>query len=396
MRSAMLSAMRPRPAPDPFVADLATFDRFGRISDETLYRPLPDDWVLGLADVVRSTGAIESGGYKAVNMAGAAVIAAMSNAIGGRDFLFVFGGDGASFAAAPGDRDAAEKALADTAAWTRDALGLVLRIALVPVAAIRAAGHDVRAARFAASPDIAYAMFAGGGLAWAEARMKEGAFALAPGPAGALPDLTGLTCRFDETPASRGVVLSLIVVRPPGGDPVRYRGVLDDLLRLIDDSPDSGRPLPEAGPTLRWPAAGLALESRAAGGSRLGLLARSLFALLVLKTGLPVGRFRPRTYRRQLVDNSDYRKFDDGLRMTIDASKSLADAIEQRLAAAAAAGTAAYGLHRQEAALVTCITPSVYDSDHIHFVDGAAGGYAAAASALKASLSGPAARGAGG
>jgi hypothetical protein len=54
-----------------------------------------------------------------------------------------------------------------------------------------------------------------------------------------------------------------------------------------------------------------------------------------------------------------------------------------RLAAAAAEGVVVYGLHRQRAALMTCLTPSVYRSDHIHFLDGAAGGYSAAATAMK-------------
>jgi hypothetical protein len=43
-----------------------------------------------------------------------------------------------------------------------------------------------------------------------------------------------------------------------------------------------------------------------------------------------------------------------------------------------------YGLHRQEAAMMTCFTPSVMRSDHVHFIDGARGGYATAATALKA------------
>ncbi len=42
-----------------------------------------------------------------------------------------------------------------------------------------------------------------------------------------------------------------------------------------------------------------------------------------------------------------------------------------------------YGLHRQEAAVVTCITPSPLRADHLHFVDGAGGGYARAAQNLK-------------
>ena len=84
------------------------------------------------------------------------------------------------------------------------------------------------------------------------------------------------------------------------------------------------------------------------------------------------------------MENSDFRKYDDGLRMIIDCAPELADALERRLAAAA--GTANYGLHRQSAAMMTCFTPSPTRSDHVHFIDGAQGGYAAAASALKAGL----------
>ena len=101
---------------------LPIFDGFASIMDPARYRSLPDDWVLGLTDVVRSTKAIEDGRYKAVNTAGASVIAAVSNALAGRKFPFVFGGDGASFAVSGDDKALARAALAATAAWTRDDL----------------------------------------------------------------------------------------------------------------------------------------------------------------------------------------------------------------------------------------------------------------------------------
>jgi hypothetical protein len=44
---------------------------------------------------------------------------------------------------------------------------------------------------------------------------------------------------------------------------------------------------------------------------------------------------------------------------------------------------ARFGLHRQPSAIMTCIVPSVSASTHVHFVDGAAGGYALAARRLK-------------
>ena len=63
-------------------------------------------------------------------------------------------------------------------------------------------------------------------------------------------------------------------------------------------------------------------------------------------------------------------------------------ALEAYLAEAERAGTIAYGLHRQDAALITCLVPSVLQDDHLHFLDGAGGGYALAAETLKRKLAG--------
>jgi Protein of unknown function (DUF3095) len=70
--------------------------------------------------------------------------------------------------------------------------------------------------------------------------------------------------------------------------------------------------------------------------------------------------------------------------MVLDCTPELENTLSERLAAAAFNGTVRYGLHRQDAAMMTCFTPSVMRSDHVHFIDGARGGYASAATALKA------------
>ena len=194
-----------------FYATLPVQRGFRALMDPAQYTPLPADWTVGMADIVQSTKAIAEKRYKAVNMAGAAVIAALTNALEGREFPFVFGGDGASFAVAPGDVETARAALAATAAWANSELGLTLRVALIPIAAIRAQGSDVRLARYAPSPNLSYAMFSGGGLAWADSAIKRGDFAVAPAPDGggpeSWPDLTGLSCRFQEIRAMQGLVL---------------------------------------------------------------------------------------------------------------------------------------------------------------------------------------------
>src|SRR5215813_5074556 len=80
-----------------FYAQVPVFEGFSQLTDAALYRSLPEDWVIGMSDVVASADAIRAGQYKIVNIAGAALIAAVSNALGRRDFPFAFGGDGASF-----------------------------------------------------------------------------------------------------------------------------------------------------------------------------------------------------------------------------------------------------------------------------------------------------------
>ncbi len=375
-------------APD-FYAGLAIVNGFGRITDTSVYRPVPDGWLIALTDIVDSTRAIGDGRYKVVNTAGAAMIAAIANALPGRDFPSVFGGDGAAAVVPPDAEAAVRTALADTAAWVRDDLALTLRAAMIPVAAVRQAGRDLRVARFAASPDVSYAMFSGGGLAWADIQLRRGAFAVEPGPPGARPDLTGLSCRWEEIPAKRGMLLSLIVT-PTAGETEAFRSLIAEILAL-GSSTDAGRPEPEVARNMRWPPSGLDLEVRATGSQhlplrlrRLGIAARALFGYLVIRLGLRLGSFDTASYLRQLVENTDFRKYDDGLRMTLDCTPQLADRIEAVLTDAAARGIARYGLHRQGSALMTCIVPSPTRADHIHFVDGAAGGYAAAAMGLKA------------
>ena len=114
-----------------------------------------------------------------------------------------------------------------------------MRVALVPVSAIRAQGLDVRVARFGPSANLSYAMFSGGGLGWAEALMKRGEFAVEAARSGTQPDLTGLSCRFEEMPATRGLILSVLVVPALDADPAAFRKVIEDIIDLAERSPDA-------------------------------------------------------------------------------------------------------------------------------------------------------------
>jgi hypothetical protein len=307
---------------ESFYAGVPVFRGFRDLMDPAHYQPLPDDWTIGTADIVQSTRAIAEKRYKAVNMAGAAVIASVTNALGGREFPFVFGGDGASFAVSPRDLETARSALAATAAWVNGELGFTMRVALIPVAHIRAQGLDVRVARFGPSANVSYAMFAGGGLAFADAAMKRGEFAVTPAPPGTWPDLTGLSCRFEEIPAMQGVILSVLIQPAPGADPAAFRALIEAIVTLVEESPEIVEPVPARGPELRWPPQGLLLELSTSSGDkrvrRAAVLAKTFLYFLIMRFGIRVGSFVPAKYLRQVVENSDFRKFDDGLRMILD------------------------------------------------------------------------------
>jgi len=385
--------MAPVSTSDNFYRTVPTFRDFRLVADEFSFSPLPESWLIGVADVEQSTKAIQDKRYKAVNMAGAAVIAAIANAVGERDFPFVFGGDGASFAVSPADAAIARQALAETATWVGEDLDLTLRVGMVSVGEIRRHGYDVRVGRYAVSDNISIAMFSGGGVAWADAAMKRDEISVPRAPAGARPDLSGLSCRFEQFPAQHGQILSVLVLP---GDIARmsaFRGVVKQIISMVEVSPECGRPAMREAVRLKWPPQGRDLEalaSRRAGESIsaaiLKVYARTFLYFLIMRFNLRVGGFVPGKYLSEVAANSDFRKFDDALRMIVDCSPGMAKKIEDALAAAEKEGHIRYGCHLEDAAIMTCFTPSPSQPTHVHFIDGAQGGYALAAAALKQRL----------
>lgn len=106
---------------------------------------------------------------------------------------------------------------------------------------------------------------------------------------------------------------------------------------------------------------------------------------LLIGLGQAAGGFDGARYPVELVENTDFRKFDETLRMVLDLSEREILALETYLETERASGQLAYGTHRAKAALVTCFVRS-HAGNHVHFVDGADGGYALAARKLKAQL----------
>jgi hypothetical protein len=194
--------------------------------------------------------------------------------------------------------------------------------------------------------------------------------------------------------ASRqGEIVSLIVVPADGADRAAFAALVRNIVEIVEDSAErAGHPIPVEGPRFVLPPQAAGLEARARWSGipvwiGFGMVfARAFLPWLLQATRRRLGRFDPFVYRRDATRNTDFRKFDDGLRLTLDCRPDLTARIEAVLERAVRDGIADFGLYRQSRALMTCIVPSPLRADHMHFVDGAEGGYARAAEMLKAAI----------
>jgi len=90
-------------------------------------------------------------------------------------------------------------------------------------------------------------------------------------------------------------------------------------------------------------------------------------------------------YKQHVISNSDYRKFDELLRMVISGTLEQRQQLRGFLERFRQDRKIVFGIHPAPNALMTCLI-SNYDTDHVHFLDGSDGGYALAAKEMKEQL----------
>ncbi len=385
---------------DHFYARLPLFTHFHEVTRAANYTALPGDWFVLIADVIGSTKAIAAGRYKEVNVVGASAIIAVMNAVGDTDLPYTFGGDGASMLVPPSLLAQTSTALCDTRRMARDSFSLELRIADIPVADVRATGKDVTVACFGASADFSQAMFCGRGVTEAERLAKSAAsrdkYELAEDDNAAGADFTGLECRWQGIRSRSGETISLLVqVHPEQTAHTEHilDGVLKHVSAIYGDSVEA-QPVskvqlnPGLGENCARAELGVSAHGR-------GACAKALMALVVrlqtwiaawmMAMRLRVGGMNWGNYNNDVVAHTDYRKFDDTLRMVLDSSSTQRERLEQQLEQRRQRREIVYGVRVAQEALMTCLTFDRRNA-HTHFVDGANGGYALAAQKMKAQL----------
>lgn len=372
------------------------FSSFADVVDPARYTDAPDDWCIAITDVRGSTAAIQAGRYKDVNALGAACIVAMVNAVPDLPLPYVFGGDGATLLFPVRLRAVIEPALSGMRRLARERFDLDLRVGVVPVAQLSADGYPVQVARFRPSPQVSLAMLSGSGLTEAERRIKDPTegprYAVSEAEATGSVDLHGLECRWKPLHSRHGHMVSLLVQAVGSSAEERtaaYKASVTAINDVLGDVAQANPAHPETLNIASAPAA-FSQEARLRGGRNgvrfiLHQLTAAVMAAIgrfLLRTGWRIPGFDGCRYREEVVGNTDFRKFDETLRMVIDITPTQLRQLGQILEALRKKGEIVYGLHTSDSALMTCLIIN-HQGKHVHFVDGADGGYAMAAVPLK-------------
>jgi len=359
------------------------------LTEAHLFYPIPDNWHVLLTDIKGSTSAVQSGQHETVNLVATGSIVAVLNISFKANITipFFFGGDGATFIVPPAVKDIAMRALQLYKKHTSDNFRLELRVGCIPITAIYVAGHELKITKFNSSGNFSIPIILGDGLSFAEQLIKGSD---SPRPDPLLQenelDLSGMQCRWDriKPPANNYEVVTLIVVATQAA---KQADAYREVIRHIDNiygTPEKRQPISVARLRLKATFTRLGLEIRARFG-------RMRFLHLLqswLTTSLGYLYFQTKngkTYLSRLVEMSDTLVIDGKINTVISGTEQQRLQLETTLNALEQAGRIRYALYVSRESVMSCYVRDMKD-DHIHFVDGAEGGYTKAAGILKLKL----------
>ena len=200
------------------------------------------------------------------------------------------------------------------------------------------------------------------------------------------PKIEGLECRWNDVPSQNGKIMTLLV-RPRTGNVNMIR----DVILAIDKLLPSSQPIRKSNLPITYPPKHLWSEIKFKVQNP--VLRYFNYVGIILMTGLIsgfIGRvaFNPKSkagrYCLSILENTDHVKLDDTFRAVLDLTNEDASALEVLLEEKKQLKLLDYGIHYSDKALMTCFVKSL--SHHIHFIDGAEGGYVAASQNLSNSI----------
>lgn len=354
-----------------------------------LFKAVPDDWCVIITDIKSSTLAVDSGLHEEVNLVATGSIVTVLNIAFKAGILipFFFGGDGATFILPSSIVDQAMKALLKYRANTLDNFKLELRVGMVMVKEIYNQGHSLNISRLSSGETFSIPVILGDGLEYAEKMIKGDDYLFsAHDSTDEEIDLTGMQCRWDkiEPPEHSEEVVTLIAVTQ---DMNKQAEVFSQVIHLLDQiygSPEKRKPISISKLVFRTSFNNLGREMR----HRLGKIKWlelvknwfvNMYAFIYFRTD------SGKKYLHQLVEMSDTLVIDGRINTVITGTEKQRLALQQALQRLEDAGEISFGIYVSGESVMSCYVRD-FEDEHIHFVDGADGGYTKAAGILKQKL----------
>jgi hypothetical protein len=357
--------------------------------EEHLFYKIPDNWHVVITDIKSSTAAVDTGMHTKVNLVATGSMVAVLNISykAGITVPSFFGGDGATFIIPPSLLTDTIHALERHRDNSQKTFNLTLRVGHIPVSAIYNSGHKLTISKLRTSNIFIIPILLGDGVPYAEKVIKGPGYKASALPAGNHDlDLSGMQCRWDmvEPPQTDGEVVSLLVVsRNTVSQAPAFKKVIDKIDEIYG-TPEKRRPITVSRLRIKGTLQKLALEMR----TKLAryspfYLAKawwtSLIAPFYFKTK------QGKNYLNELVAMSDTLIIDGKINTVISGSAVQREKLTAALDQMEKDGEIFYGLHISKASVLSCYVRSLHEG-HIHFVDGAEGGYTNAAAVLKKKL----------
>jgi hypothetical protein len=359
------------------------------LTEEHLFYRIPENWHVLLTDVKGSTRAVTEGKHETVNLVATGSMVAVLNIAYKQNISipFFFGGDGATFLVPPVILEPVLKALLQYQQNTAENFALALRVGHVPVEDIYKNGCHLTISKLKTSDLFSIPVALGNGLAWAEKIIKGDDYLLAPlSGQDALLDMSGFECSWDriKPPEQFDEVVSLLVLATNAAKQAPVFKKVADVIDTVYGDPEKRKPITESQLKLKRTLQKIGNEMRGKFG-RYNLL---YLAGTWMKLLLGPFYFKTRagkTYLKQLVQLSDTLVIDGRIGTVISGTPTQRSALITALDGLEAGGEIVYGLYVSKESVLSCYVRN-RNEKHVHFVDGADGGYTRAAMMLKQKL----------
>ena len=359
------------------------------VADKSLFSEVPEDWQVLVADIKNSTLAIKNGKHNEVNLVATGSIIAVLNIVYSQNISvpFFFGGDGATILVPSKYLESAMSALEKHRKNTLKNFGFELKIGHISIAEIYREKIELIIAKAQINDNFNIPVVLGDGLQYAENLiknedpLKKDNFQKDESPL----NLNGMECKWDKIrpPEETQEVVSLIVTGCGDQDPSK---IFSEVLNAIDDIyGPAKRRKPISVKRLRLKAGFQKINSEMR--AKLGRFDAFYLLKNLVKTNF--GKFylknsyAGKRYLQKLVELTDTLTIDGRINTVIIGTSEQRTSLISLLDHLESSNKIKYGLHVSKESVMSCYVRDMGTNEHIHFVDGADGGYTRAANSLK-------------